>query len=95
MQGPSKETVQPKRKFRDKLKGGVKRIFMSLSRAPSPQPSTTATPGLSAQGESSTKGGDAGIGKRLRLECQQALMNEPISSEIAVQPRDYNYAYRL
>ena len=39
MQGPSKETVRGKRKFRDKLKDGVKGIFkLSLSRAPSPQP---------------------------------------------------------
>ena len=61
MQGPSKETVQPKRKFGDKPKDKFKGIKQNLSQAPSPQPSRPATPGLSAQEESSKEGGDAGI----------------------------------
>ena len=76
MQGPSKETVQRKRNFGDKLKDRFKGIKLDFSQTPSPQPSRPATPGLSASGESSKKGGDAGIGKRLRLEYQQALMSE-------------------
>ena len=77
MQGPSKETVQGKRKFRDKLKDGVKGIFkLSLSRAPSPQRYGTVTPYLLTQGESSKTGGNAGVGKHLRLDCQEVLMSE-------------------
>ena len=71
MEGPSKETVQRKPNWRSKLKDEIKARF-----SPS-QPSRTATPGLSAQGESSKTGGDAGVGKHLqRLDHRQGLMSE-------------------
>jgi hypothetical protein len=73
MKGPSKETVQRKPNFGDKLKDRINNIKGKFSRAPSPQPSRTVMPGLS---ESSKTGGDAGVGKRLRLDCQQGLMSE-------------------
>jgi len=76
---PSKDTVQRKSKFGDKLKDGFNdgfnKFIATFSPARSPQPSRTTTPDPSAQRGSSNTRGKAGGGKCLRLDCQQGLMN--------------------
>jgi hypothetical protein len=75
MSNPSKDTVQGKPKLGDKLKDKFDKFKARLSPAPSPQPPRTPTPDPSAQRESFKTSGEAGVGKRLRLDCRQGLMN--------------------
>ena len=76
MEGLSRETVQRKPNFCAILKNtfkGIKIFKPSVSRAPSHF--TSATPRFSAPGQTLTTGGDAGGGKRLRLDCRQGLIS--------------------
>jgi hypothetical protein len=74
---PSCHHVQPLERHSpaEALADRINKLTARFSPAPSPQPSRLSTPDPSAQRESFKTSGEAGVGKRLRLDSRQGLMN--------------------